>query len=322
MPSTRFLALLVVALFWAASAAAGNNDPAPGVRPAIGGGHFADGHGTSAPHPGWGAGGVDGMRHFNWAYWRGGHWWQGPYRGRVGWWWIVGPDWYWYPAALYPYPDPFIPAEMAGGFCIGATPISNTILTSAPALRVGEPCRRSTPNAAARPGAAEMPDDSLLLEHVRDVLRADLRIGFDEQAIFLTLADGDLVIEGEVADVSTKRRALRKAAAAIEGRSIVDRLHVRPATPMADSEIRDLVRDALLEEAALSQCRLREFVKGAPEPARDPADATGTIDIRVDDGVVTLDGDVTGLAQKRMAGALAWWEPGRDQRARRHPARD
>jgi hypothetical protein len=65
------------------------------------------------PHRGWG---VDGIRHFNWTYWRGGHWWRGPYWGRVGWWWIVGPDWYWYPAALYPYPDAFTPAEMANGF--------------------------------------------------------------------------------------------------------------------------------------------------------------------------------------------------------------
>ena len=55
---------------------------------------------------------------------------------------------------------------------------------------------------------------------------------------------------------------------------------------------------------------MREFVKGDLEPVRDPPNATGTIDIRVEDGVVTLDGDVIGLAQKRLAGALAWWVPG------------
>ena len=107
--------------------------------------------------------------------------------------------------------------------------------------------------------------------------------------------------------MSRSKGALRKAAEVIEGRFIVDRLHVRPATPMEDGAIRDLVRDALLEEPALLQCRVREFVKGDLEPARDPP---GTIDIRVEDGVVTLDGDVTGLAQKRLAGALAWWVPG------------
>jgi osmotically-inducible protein OsmY len=125
-----------------------------------------------------------------------------------------------------------------------------------------------------------MSSDTALLEGVRDVLRADTRIGFDEQPIALTLSNGDLVMEGEVADVSAKRRALQKAAEAIQGRSIVDRLHVRPAVAMQDGEIRDLVRDALLQEPALSQCRVRECVKGDLQPVRDPPDATGTIDIR------------------------------------------
>jgi osmotically-inducible protein OsmY len=155
-----------------------------------------------------------------------------------------------------------------------------------------------------------MTDDTALLERMRDTLRADTRIGFDERPIALSLSNGDLVMEGEVADVSAKRRALRKAAEAIQGRFIVDRLHVRPAVPMEDGEIRDLVRDALLEEPALSQCRVREWVKGDLQPVRDPPDATGTLDIRVEDGVVTLDGDITGLGQKRLAGALAWWVPG------------
>jgi hypothetical protein len=89
-----------------------------------------------------------------------------------------------------------------------------------------------------------MTDDTALLERVRDALRADTRIGFDEGPIRFSPSNGDLVMEGEVADLSAKRRALRKAAEAIQGRFIVDRLHVRPAVPMEDGEIRDLVREA------------------------------------------------------------------------------
>ena len=155
-----------------------------------------------------------------------------------------------------------------------------------------------------------MTKDTALLERVREALRADTRIGFDEEAIVLSLADNQLVIAGEVADIAAKRRALRRAAAALDGCGIVDRLHVRPAVAMEDGTIRDLVRDALVEEPALSRCRLREWVKGEPQLVRDPPGATETIDIRVEDGVVTLDGEVMGLAQKRLAGALAWWVPG------------
>jgi hypothetical protein len=38
------------------------------------------------------------------AHWRGGHWFHGPHGGRLGWWWIAGNGWYYYPAPVYPYP--------------------------------------------------------------------------------------------------------------------------------------------------------------------------------------------------------------------------
>ena len=41
--------------------------------------------------------------------WRGGNWYHGRHLGRLGWWWIVGGIWYFYPAPVYPYPDPYLP---------------------------------------------------------------------------------------------------------------------------------------------------------------------------------------------------------------------
>jgi hypothetical protein len=52
------------------------------------------------------------IRHFHendFARWRGGRWFHGPHNGRAGWWWIVGGFWYFYPAPVYPFPDPFLP---------------------------------------------------------------------------------------------------------------------------------------------------------------------------------------------------------------------
>jgi len=103
---------------------------------------------------------------------------------------------------------------------------------------------------------------------------------------------------------------LRTAAAVIAPQPIIDRLHVRPAQPMAGGMIGDLVRDALVEEPALANCRIRLWDKGQPELISDPISASGAIDIRVAEGVVTLDGEVPGLGHKRLAGALAWWVPG------------
>lgn len=36
--------------------------------------------------------------------WREGYWFHGAYLDRMGWWWIVGPNWYFYSAPIYPYP--------------------------------------------------------------------------------------------------------------------------------------------------------------------------------------------------------------------------
>ena len=41
--------------------------------------------------------------------WRGGSWVHGRHEGRRGWWWVAAGIWYFYPAPVYPYPDPYIP---------------------------------------------------------------------------------------------------------------------------------------------------------------------------------------------------------------------
>jgi hypothetical protein len=59
---------------------------------------------------GWG--GDRDIRHFESRHlpvWRGGYWHHSRHDGRLGWWWVVGGVWYFYPQPVYPYPDPYIP---------------------------------------------------------------------------------------------------------------------------------------------------------------------------------------------------------------------
>jgi hypothetical protein len=56
------------------------------------------------------------MGQFGHSVWRTGHWWQGKQGSRAGWWWNVGPNWYWYPVAIYPSPDPYTPPYFASGY--------------------------------------------------------------------------------------------------------------------------------------------------------------------------------------------------------------
>jgi osmotically-inducible protein OsmY len=70
------------------------------------------------------------------------------------------------------------------------------------------------------------------------------------------------------------------------------------------------VCDALSAETSFANCAIQAWVKDRLETVQQPQAPVGLIEVKVEDGVVTLDGDVPGLVQKRLAGVLAWWVPG------------
>jgi osmotically-inducible protein OsmY len=155
-----------------------------------------------------------------------------------------------------------------------------------------------------------MIDSEAATESVRRALRRDTRIDFDHQAVTLTFANGELLLAGEVGDITAKRLAVERAATVPLVTAVFDELRVRPAEILPDAEIDDLVCQALVEEEALAGCTIRERVRGGFRPAHSPLTNVGRIDIRVARGVVTLAGEVPSLAQKRLAGAFAWRTPG------------
>ena len=54
-------------------------------------------------------GDISRFQEHDWNIWRGGHWNHGRHGGRLGWWWVVGSNWYFYPMPVYPYPNPWEP---------------------------------------------------------------------------------------------------------------------------------------------------------------------------------------------------------------------
>lgn len=155
---------------------------------------------------------------------------------------------------------------------------------------------------------------SEILDQVRAALEAEAPVAPAARGMSLRLKDGVLTIEGEVADVVQKRLALERAAAVRGVEALVDRLRVAPTRPMSDDEIRDRLCRILAGELAFRECTIlagcgalgqrTELVRaGQPEPR-------GWIEVVVEDGVVTLDGEAPSLAHKRLAGVLAWWIPG------------
>ena len=73
------------------------------------------GHGTGQGHRGGGPqwhGDIARFHGHDGGVWRGGHWAHANHGGRFGWWWVVGPSWYYYPAPVYPYPAPWVPGAV------------------------------------------------------------------------------------------------------------------------------------------------------------------------------------------------------------------
>ena len=120
-------------------------------------------------------------------------------------------------------------------------------------------------------------------------LTRELHIDLGTHPISIAMEGDAILMEGTVDRVATKKRALL-IAMGMEGASgVVDRLRVKPASPMGDGEIRDHITNALCEEASIE---------------------ASSITLEVDDGVVDIEGTVGSLSHKRLCGVLAWWVPG------------
>ncbi len=156
-----------------------------------------------------------------------------------------------------------------------------------------------------------MSEKENIIKSVRAAFEHETRINLHKSSIRMDFSDGVLTLEGNVQNVAAKKLALELAAATTAVTGIVDRLHVVPAMRMGDGAVLDAVRNALLQESALRNCTIKVKAKGQSKTIREATDDPhGVIELSVTDGVVLLDDHVNNLAQKRLAGVLAWWVPG------------
>jgi osmotically-inducible protein OsmY len=157
-----------------------------------------------------------------------------------------------------------------------------------------------------------VPADAHLLNRVRAALGREPRLKLYRYPLKIDLdEDGALVLEGETENIAAKKLALELAASVPGVTGIIDRVRVVPAQRMGDGQIRDHVRDALLGEPASENCAIHVQVDNQWIPAREPITGSGdSIEVSVNEGIVTLNGRVSSVSHKSLAGALAWWVPG------------
>jgi osmotically-inducible protein OsmY len=190
----------------------------------------------------------------------------------------------------------------------------------------GESIRR----ALRAPEASVDMSNNEVEKKVRAAFERETRINMHRDDVEIEFDGESVTLSGEVEDIAAKRLALELAAALPEVSGVVDRLRVRPSESMGDGAIAARIEHNLLEDSSFGGFAVRTLIgreNQAPkaEPAlasRNPPDPKARtsgeekdlpaawIEIHVQDGVVTLDGDVPSLSHKRLAGAIAWWEPG------------
>jgi osmotically-inducible protein OsmY len=165
-------------------------------------------------------------------------------------------------------------------------------------------------NLTAKIQKVKTMSEERIVKEIRATLEKDTRINLHRYPIHIAVQGGDLILEGVVEGIAAKKLALLAAAETHGVQRIVDRLKVTPAEEMGDAEIRDHVCKVLIEESALERCFIHGLVGGVETVRKAIPEPAGSIVVEVNDGVVTLNGDVPSLTHKRLAGVLAWWVPG------------
>ncbi len=102
--------------------------------------------------------------------------------------------------------------------------------------------------------------------------------------IDVSTQDGIVTLTGAVDNLLAKDRAEAMAAATVGVRAIINRIKVEPAQMRSNKELKQAVKDALMN---------------------DPATESYEIDVSVDDGTVTLTGSVDSYAERELAATVA-----------------
>jgi osmotically-inducible protein OsmY len=150
-----------------------------------------------------------------------------------------------------------------------------------------------------------------VLKRVQAAFEYESGINLQNHPIEMHFIDGLLVLAGEVPDIACKKRSLALARSISGGNGMLDQLRVAAGERAGDGAVRDSVSGQILQHVDFLNCSVRVWVKEQVKTLREVAgDSSGALLIVVEDGIVTLSGQVISLSHKRLAGVLAWWSRG------------
>jgi osmotically-inducible protein OsmY len=158
---------------------------------------------------------------------------------------------------------------------------------------------------------ASSPDE--IKKIVTATLERDTRINVHRSPITVEVKAKDIVLEGQLDNIAEKRAAVDAATRSLSGREgwhIVDQLRVRPTEHKENLELREAVSLALTDEPVFREYTLLTKVVDNIEMLRDKGPGNREIMAIIQDGCITLSGQVESLSHRRLAEVLMWWTNG------------
>ncbi|HTR10832.1 MAG TPA: BON domain-containing protein [Paraburkholderia sp.] len=154
-----------------------------------------------------------------------------------------------------------------------------------------------------------------ILRQVMAAFERESHLKLHNGPIHISLESGALTVTGEVPDVASKKRLIQLTRAHSGGEALIDRLRVSVAQPLGDGELRTRICERFLQTIEYRNCVICARAKGQLEMLRGTMDqagdeGAGVVEVNVEDGVVTLTGQVISLSHRRLASAIAWWVGG------------
>jgi osmotically-inducible protein OsmY len=160
-----------------------------------------------------------------------------------------------------------------------------------------------------------MQRSDMVLKKVMAAFEREAHLKLQNHPINMSFDGGALTVAGETPDIASKKHLLQLTQVHSEGRPVVDQLRVAANPPIADGELRTRICERLAQAVDFRNCVICARVKGQLEVLRgtmDQAgnDGSGVVEVTVEDGVVSLTGQVISLSHRRLAGVTAWWVGG------------
>lgn len=150
-----------------------------------------------------------------------------------------------------------------------------------------------------------------LMKQIQAALEHDTRINLHASKFQLSAHGQTIVLEGTMEDIISKRIAANTAINFAGENHVEDRLRIH-STHVGSGALRDKIEMALEKETVFRDCSIAINAEGSNKQLRSKENQSDrcAIEATIEDGIVTLAGQVISPSHRRLIEVMLWWIDG------------